>query len=265
MNFDRLLKNFFYIPEYKDRLQNLNDINLGEYLISEINYPDFKEKSGVGIGVNYQSLQYTFPKQEFDEENLPFYKYNLDDSENRIDLLNISASYKINLDDFKSSFSNIKLSLSYSVANKLKKLSTQKNDLNKFVFIWEGEPTNFTEMFYGTIKSVSWDIESKAFSSELSIPVYYFSRNIFFEAGFSYTYLHAKYLVDVEKEIEDQTSLDPNVLANSQENYSFTSTYNLFNATASVNFLIENIINFRVLINSSLSFQVGVEYFFNIN
>jgi hypothetical protein len=119
-------------------------------------------------------------------------------------------------------------------------------------------------MFYGTIKSVSWEIDSKVFSSEISTPIYYFSRNIFFEVGFSYTYINAKYLINVEKEIEAQTSLNPKVLGSEHEQYIMNSDSHLVNATLAANILIENMINFRAAVNTSYAIQLGLEFYFSI-
>ena len=239
------------------------EFNLAEYLLSSIHLPEFTEHSGFALGFNSQTLQGNFPGGAFRESHMPFLETTFENTENKMFLYNLTAGYKFKLKEYKTSFSYLNFNLGCNFLSSKIPGYRQTKELNKYVFIWSGEPGNFVWMFDGVIKSVSWEINKLwSLASQISSPIFYLNNKLFFEAGVTHNYIISEYAVTVEREIRDQTANDPAILASEKETV-YQKTYkHMFGGSFSANYSITNALNIKGTISTSRSVQIGVEYFF---
>jgi len=241
------------------------DLNVSKYLLSLIDYSNFTEYSGINFGFSTELFRYVFPSQKISETNLPFEELTLANTTVVLYLLNLTAGYRLKLKEYKSAFSHLDFTIGLSFAND--KITTELNsmELNKYIFIWAGEPTNFIYAFLGTINSVSWDINNfTSLAANLDVPIFYIKKNLFFEVGILYKFLLAEYAVTVEKDIREQSAIDPSILASAIESLSHKTQNHLFGGTLSLNYTMFNSLNVKGSISTLGSIYFGLDYFFRL-
>ena len=178
---------------------------------------------------------------------------------------NLTAGYRIKLKEYKSAFSHLDINFDWSFSSRKTKGEAKSTVIDKYFFIWEGEPSNFTLLFNGTINSVSWEInEFSALTANIKLPVFYYDRRLFFEIGLQYKYLFYEYLVTVDREIVDQTATDPAILGPEIETLNHKSSSHLFGGSIIVNYSIINSLNIKGIISTFPSAQLGFEYFLSL-
>jgi len=260
-----LLQHHIFSPGFCGGNFNTDDLDFLKYINSFIDHSKFEENSGIIIGFSTETVLQDFPGETFTEPYLPFSEITVPSTKSEIAFYNLTLGYRIKLKDFKSAFSHLDINASYSVSSSSFSSDTNKTDLNKFYFIWEGEPGNFTLLFFGIIESISWQLNnSTEFSFYINAPVFYLSHNLFFDIGFQYKYLSTEYNVTVQRDIEDQIAEDPSILGPEDETVNFNSERNLFGGFIGVNY--SPIKNFTLIcsISTFKSVQLGFNYLFTL-
>jgi hypothetical protein len=241
------------------------EFNFSKYLLSFIDYSKFEENSGVIVGFYIETVLQDFPGETFTEPYLPYSEITIPSTNSEITFYNLTLGYRLKLKEFKSAFSHLDMSISYSFKSSSLSTDTNSVDLDKFYFIWEGEPGNFSLLFYGTIKSASWELSNfSEFSFSVSTPVIYLSHNLFFDLGVQYKYLTTEYNVIVHRDIEDQTAEDPSILGPEDERINFNSENNLFGGLITVNYSPLKYFTLICSISTFKSVQLGFNYLFTL-
>jgi hypothetical protein len=242
---------------------NSIDFDFVKYFLSFIDYSKFEENSGIIIGFITETVLQDFPGETFTEPYLPYSEITVPSTTSEVTFYNLTLGYRLKFKEFKSAFSHLDIIASYSVSSSSFSSDTNKTDLNKFYFIWEGEPGNFTLLFFGTIESIAWELSN---FSELSIfintPVLYLSHNLFFDVGFQYKYFSTEYNVTVHRDIEDQTAEDPSILGPEDEIVNFDSQSNLFGGFVGVNYSPFKNLSLICTLSTFKSIQLGFNYLF---
>jgi hypothetical protein len=237
------------------------ELNFIKYLLSFIDYSKFEENSGIIVGFYTETVLQDFPGETFAEPYLPYSEITVPSTTSEIAFYNLSIGYRVKLKEFKSAFSHLDINASYSFSSSSISSDTNKTNLDKFYFIWEGEPGNFTLLFFGTIESVIWELNNfSEFSFYANTPVFYLSHNLFFDIGLQYKYFSTEYTVTVHRDIEDQTAEDPSILGPEDETVNFNSDSNLFGGFIGVNY--SPIRNFTLIcsISTFKAVQLGFNY-----
>ena len=265
IKFDYLIQHHVFSTGFCGGNFNTGDLDFSKYILSFIDHSKFEENSGVIIGFTTETVLQDFPGETFTEPFLPFSEIIVPNTTSEIAFYNLTLGYRLKLKDIKSTFSHLDVNASYSFSNSSFSSDTNNTSLDKFYFIWEGEPGNFTLLFFGTIESVSWQLNNfSEFSLYINTPVFYLRHNLFFDIGFQYKYLSTEYTVIVHREIEDQIAEDPSILGPVDEIVTFNSDRNLFGGFIGVNY--SPFKNFALIctISTFKSIQLGFNYLFKI-
>lgn len=263
LQLEDLLQYHFFSKGFSEGQNRKLDFNISEYLLALIEISDFMEYSGVLLGVSAELTKFEFPGVSIKETYLPFQEYTTGNTKSEIMFYLLSAGYRFKLKEYKAAFSHLDFSIGFSVA--AKEISDASNTMiiDKYFFIWEGQPGNFTLLFDGTIDSLTWDLNDYfSITSNIYLPVFYLNQDIYFELGLHYQYLRTEYLINLHREINDQTSTDPSILGPETETFNEESDGHLFGGSLTVNYSITNSLNIKGIISTLPSVQLGIEYLF---
>ncbi len=239
------------------------DLPVSEYLLSLINFSDFIEYSGIHFGFNTEALEYTFPIEKVSEPYLPFEEFSLTKTKEEMIFYSINAGYRLKLKEYKSAFSHLDLNIGLNIASEKVIHKINSLDINKPIFVWDGEPTNFIYSFLGTINSVSWDVNNfTSLAVNLDIPFYYYNNKLFIDVGVLYKFLMSEYSVIIERTIREQSSVDPTILGPEIEHLKHKSKNHLFGGSLSLNYTLLNSLNFKGSISTLGSIYFGLDYLF---
>lgn len=262
---DGFLQHNLFSKGFSDGYKRNLDLPVSEYLLSLVNFLNFTEYSGIHIGFSIETLKYTFPSEKVSETYLPFEEFTLTESVKEMIFYSINAGYRIKLKEYKTAFSHLDLDVGLNFASEIIINESNSMEVNKPIWIWEGEPTNFIYSFLGTINSVSWDINNfTLLSLNFEIPVYYYKNYLFFEVGVLYKFLMSEYSVTVERDIREQSSIDPSILGPEIEYLKLKSKNHLFGGTLSLNYTMLNSLNVKGSISTLGSIYFGLAYFFRL-
>lgn len=241
------------------------EFNFLKYLLSFIDYSKFEENSGIILGFSTETILQTFPGETFDEPYLPYANITIPSTTSEITFYNLTLGYRLKFKEFKSAFSHLDLNVAYSLTSSSFSDISNLTVIDKFYFIWEGEPGNFTLLFFGTIESVSWELSNfSEFSFYVNTPVFYLSHNLFFDVGLQYKYFTTEYNVTVHRDIEDQIAEDPSMLGPEDEKYTFNSESNLFGGFIGVNYSPFKNLSLICTLSTFKSIQLGFNYLFRL-
>jgi hypothetical protein len=261
LQLEDLLQYHFFSKGFSEGQNRKLDFNISEYLLALIDISDFMEYSGVLFGVSAELTKFEFPGVSIKETYLPFQEYTTGNTKSEIMFYLLSAGYRFKLKEYKAAFSHLDFSIGLSVA--AKEISDASNTMiiDKYFFIWEGEPGNFTLLFDGTIDSLTWDLNNYfSITSNIYLPIFYLNQDIYFELGLHYQYLRTEYLINLHREINDQTATDPSILGPETETFSEESDGHLFGGSLTVNYSITKSLNIKGIISTLPSVQIGIEY-----
>jgi len=127
------------------------EFNFLEYLVSFIDYSLFQENSGIIAGFYNEIIPQKFPGSTFIEPYLPYSEITIPSTDGEITFYNLTLGYRLKLQDFKSSFSHLDVGVGYSFISASMFSDTNSINIDNFYFIWEGEPGNFSLLFFGTV------------------------------------------------------------------------------------------------------------------
>jgi hypothetical protein len=264
INLDDLQEKHFFSSGFCDGQSLEEDVEFIKYLLTLIDYSDYTENPSVIFSLNNEVIRRSeFSGKKIKEAYLPFEEFTTEDAANAINFYYLTAGYRIKLKDFKSSFSHVDINLGLSFYDK--KIYDEYHSINidKNVFIWTGRPSEFIWMFRGKINNVSWEIKDfLAFSADAYIPVFYISRKLFFEIGLNYRYINAEYTIYVDREIYEQSSIDPSILGPEVETFIMNTENHLLGGSIGVGYSIINPLSIKGIISTLPSFQVSLAYLF---
>jgi hypothetical protein len=261
LKLDDLLQYHFFSSGFSEGQNRKLEFSISEYLLSLIDISNFMEYSGILFGISTELTKFEFPGVSINETYLPFQEYTTSNTTSEIMFYLLSAGYRFKLKDYKAAFSHLDLSIGYSVACKEISGASDMMIIDKYFFIWEGEPGNFTLLFDGTIDSLTWELNDYlSVTSNIYLPIFYLNHDIYFELGLHYQYLHTVYFINLHREINDQTATDPSILGPETETFREESDGHLFGGSLTVNYSITNSLNIKALISTLPSIQIGVEY-----
>jgi len=100
------------------------------------------------------------------------------------------------------------------------------------------------------------------FSLSISAPVYYLSKNFFFDLGIQYKYIATEYSVVIHREINEQIAEDPSMLGPEDEKINFNSENNLFGGSIVVHYSPINNFTLICSISTFKAVQLGFNYLF---
>jgi hypothetical protein len=261
IKFKNLLQYHIFSNGFSDGFDRKIEFNFAKYLLSFIDYSEFKEYSGIIIGVNAEIVQYEFSNEKIKEPYLPFHEFTLDNTTNKMIYYNLSASYRIKLKEYKAAFSHVDISFGWSFTSSKIQSDSKRMAIDKYIFVFAGKPSDFLWVFNGTINSVSWEINKfSSLTSNINLPILYLDNKLYFELGLQYKYFLSEYSVTVDREIIEQMAVDPNILAPEIETFNHKSKRHLFGGSIVVNFSIINSLNLKGILSTLPSVQIGIEY-----
>jgi len=261
LQLDDLLQYHFLSKGFSEGQNRKLQFNISEYLLTLIDITDFMEYSGILLGIGTELTKFEFPGVSIKETYLPFQEYTTSNTKSGMNFYLLSAGYRFKLKEYKAAFSHLDLSIGYSVACKEISGSSNMMNIDKYFFIWEGEPGNFTLLFDGTIDSLTWELNDYfSITSNIYLPIVYLNQDIYFELGLHYQYLHTVYFINLHREIYDQTATDPSILGPETETFREESDGHLFGGSLTINYSITNSLNIKGIISTLPSVQIGIEY-----
>ena len=262
---DFLYQHHIFSKGFCDGYGNSIEFDYLKYLISLIDYSEFKEYAGIIFSFSLEAIQTGFPSENVSEPYLPFKEYTIKQPDNTLLLYDLSVGYRIKFKEFKGAFSYLDVNIGLGYGNKKDKNNVETQKIDKYVFKWEGQPGNFTLLFNGTINSISWEIKNfSSFSSSVNLPVYYLNKNLFFEIGLQYKYLFWESSITVDREIIEQSALDPSILGPEIENFNHKASKQLFSGSLSANYSFSKLFNLKCTFSTIPSLQIGLEYIFTL-
>ena len=258
---DDLLQYHFLSKGFSEGQNRKLEFNISEYLLILIDITDFMEYSGILFGIGTELIKFEFPGVSIKETYLPFQEYTTSDTKSEMMFYFLSAGYRFKLKEYKAAFSHLDLSIGFSVSGNEISASSYKMNIDKYFFIWEGEPGNFTLLFDGTIDSLTWELNDYlSLTSNIYLPIFYLNQDVYFEIGLHYQYFRTVYFVNLHREIYDQTATDPGILGPETETFEEESDGQLFGSSLTVNYSITNSLNIKGIISTLPSVQIGIEY-----
>lgn len=261
LQLDDLLQYHFLSKGFSKGQNRKIEFNISEYLLTLIDISEFMEYSGILFGIGTELTKLEFSSVNIKETYLPFQEYTTSNTKNEMIFYLLSAGYRFKLKEYKAAFSHLDLSIGFSIA--YKEISDASNTMiiDKYFFIWEGEPSNFTLLFNGTIDSLTWKLNNYlSLTSNIYLPIFYLNKDIYFELGLNYQYLRTVYLINLHRDITDQTATDPSILGPETETFSEKSDGHLFSGSLTINYSIFKYLNINGIISTLPSIQIGIEY-----
>ena len=110
------------------------------------------------------------------------------------------------------------------------------------------------------------DLKSIALLSRITMPVYYYSDKIFFEAGVSYSFINVSYKYDFIKDgtvTHPYSPEPPDFFKTMKETIEHKSSHHLFFPTIAVNYYLKKNLNIRFEYLIPLQGGISVGYYFN--
>jgi len=265
IDLEYLYQHHIFSRGYSEGQIDSAEFNFLEYLLSFIDYSLFQENSGILAGFHTETILQEFPGSTFIEPYLPYSEITIPSTDSEIAFYNLTLGYRIKLREFKSPFSHLDVGVGYSFKSTILFSDTSSINLDNFYFIWEGEPGNFSLLFFGTVQSATWVLDNfSEFSLSITTPVYYLSQNLFFDLGIQYKYITTEYSVVVHREINDQIAEDPSMLGPEDEKINFNSENNLFGGSIAVHYSPINNFTLICSISTFKAVQLGFNYLFTL-
>ena len=261
LQLDDLLQYHFFSKGFSKGQNRKIEFNISEYLLTLIDISEFMEYSGILFGIGTELTKLEFSSVNIKETYLPFQEYTTSNTKSEMIFYLLFAGYRFKFKEYKAAFSHLDLSIGFNIA--YKEISDASNTMiiDKYFFIWEGEPSNFTLLFNGTIDSLTWKLNNYlSLTSNIYLPIFYLNKDIYLELGFNYQYLRTEYLINLHRDITDQTATDPSILGPETETFSEKSDCHLFSGSLTIDYSILKYLNIKGIISTIPSIQIGIEY-----
>jgi hypothetical protein len=261
--YQELLRYHIFSKGFSDGTNREIDFDLVQFLISLIDYTEFREYNGLTFNFSAQGLRSSFPDEKLTEPYFPYYNFSIQNSKNTLMFYDVSMGYRLKFTEFKKSLSHLDMNIGWSFGSQKEKNKIESQSIDKYYFIWEGEPGNFTFLFNGTINSASWKINKfSSVSAKVSTPIYYYNQKLSIVLGLEYEYLFWETSATINREIIEQISVDdPGILGPEVEEIKHTANKQLFGGSFTINYSIINSLSVKATISTFPSVQAGLEYF----
>lgn len=173
---------------------------------------------------------------------------------------NIGLGFKLKLRDEKTLLSYLDIKFFYTLFDLEEDSTIQKQSFLEFSGVKPGEFVFTNTYSLGN----TYDLNSSAFTSSITFPVFYISKDFFFEVGAQVNYYHLSYKFDITASVK-QTFLNGDVFEDSNiitESYDETTIKP--NGLIGINYQILDDFIMRLEFVSNISFNYALRYNFKL-
>lgn len=242
-----------YLEEYTNLTNFYIDEQLDKYFAD-----DYNSKNEILLNVSFQT-----EPLEFDEEIAftdPFninFKYDYD-----IEIKNsivANLGFKLKTMNGYNNFSYWRVLLGYSI-------SQSRSTTLKETALFSGTRAIIGLSYNGEYRITDYrDFNSYGISVQITTPVYYFNRNIYFEAGINYTLQNVSFKTDFIKDgVVETPYTDEDPVFFEDKTLNIDEYYHLIYPVFNANFAIQNSFDIQINYLMPFNFRVGLTYHFQI-